>query len=262
MPLRSLPDALAFSSLLAAAIGFGLSFVSSLALDAPEPLHWALLTSAGTFVIYNLDRLRDTSRDLSTSPDRTAFIEGHREKLTLAVAAASILFGGLLFSAPTRVIYLCLAIGLVGLFHRRIKHASAFKAVYVSLAWVAACVGIPWLARGGNAARADAAWAAGILASALIANLIASNVRDGEAQFRPSRPEHALTIAAACAVIGMLLTRLAPAAVAPLGWIPLAEVVALLRFQKSERYGLLVIDGALLVGSLAAAAHFAFIAPT
>ena len=255
MPLRSIPDALAFSSLLAAAIGFALSTVASLALNATNGLHWALLTSAGAFVIYNLDRLRDTSRDLSTSPNRTAFIERHRSPLTLAVAAASILFGGLLFAAPRDVVLLCVAVGVIGLFHRRIKHASAFKAVYVSLAWVAACVGIPALARPGDPLAADSLWAAGILAAALLANLVASNVRDGEAQFEPTRPDRALDFARVCALVGIGLAFGAPRAVAPLGWIALAELLALLPFQKGERYGLLVIDGALLVGSLAAAAH-------
>lgn len=260
--LRFLADAVAFSSLLAAAIGFALSMVSSLALAAPDRLHWALLTSTGTFVIYNLDRLRDTSRDASTAPDRTAFVERNRGPLTLAVAAASILFGGLLFAAPQRVILLCLGVGLVGLLHRRIKRASAFKALYVSLAWVAACVGFPWLARGGALLAADAAWAGGVLAATLIANLAASNVRDGEAQFQPTRPERVLIFARGSALLGIGLACLAPPAIAPLGWIAAAELATLVRFQKNERYGLLVIDGALLLGSLASAAHFALVTAT
>ena len=44
----------------------------------------------GTFIIYNLDRLRDVDRDRTTSPERTAFVETHRSGLTRAVVLAAI----------------------------------------------------------------------------------------------------------------------------------------------------------------------------
>ena len=45
-----------------------------------------------------------------------------------------------------------------------------------------------------------------------------------------------------------------PAAVRPLAAIPVATLLVLARFRTSERYGLVAVDGALLVGALAALA--------
>jgi hypothetical protein len=252
MPLRPLTNAIAFSSLLVATVGFALTSVASLVLVSPQPLHWSLLSGLGTFIIYNLDRLRDTTRDRDTSPGRTAFIEAHRDQLTYAVALAAVAFGGLLMRAPRGIGALCIGIGLVGLLHRRIKRAAAIKAVYVSLAWVAACVGIPWLAAGRPLAGF---WLGAIMLPILSANLIASNLRDNEIQVLPTRPDLALRFARALTLLALVIALIAPARFAAVGWIAAAQGLALVGFREGERYGLLVVDGALLAGSLIALLH-------
>lgn len=252
-PLRLLIDAFAFSSLVAAAIGFALSGVSSLALVAPTPMHWALLSGLGAFIIYNLDRLRDTARDQDTSPERTAFVEEHRVALVYAVALVAIAFGGLLFAAPRDVGVLCIGIGVVGLFHRRIKKAAPIKTLYVSIAWILSCVGIPWIA----AERpSTGVWLAAIMLPILSANLIASNLRDNENQVLRSRPRLALRVAGVLVLLAWILVWLAPTRLAPIGWLAVSEGAALIAFRPGERYGLLAVDGALLIGSFLAALHF------
>lgn len=258
MSIRSALDALAFSSLLAACVGFSLCLAIGRALESPGRVRGALLVGLGTFIIYNLDRLRDTARDRSTSPDRTAFIEQHRGTLTFALAVAAIVFGGLLFSVSRAVAALVVAVGLIGLFHRRLKTGAARKALYVSGAWLLACLGIPWL----EAGRPDSAlWAGAMIFPPLLANLAASNVRDGEHETFRTRPDRLVAICGAMTLLSVVAALLAPTSLRPLVWIPIAEWVALLGFRPGERYGHLVIDGALLVGSLAALAHFAVGAP-
>jgi hypothetical protein len=56
-------------------------------------------------------------------------------------------------------------------------------------------------------------------------------------------------------LLAVVLSLSAPAPMAAIGWVGLAEGLALMGFRKGERYGLLVIDGALLAGSLASAIH-------
>lgn len=282
-------DWIAFSNLLPATIAAVLTLAASRALGggdhlaAARPLAWATLAGCGAFVIYGVDRLRDTRRDASTSPLRTAFVDRHRHWLAAAVALAA---GGLalgLARSPARVGLLCLAVGAVGLLHRRLKHfvpfagraagraepasralsgpgavsgtdsRSTFKALYVSLAWVAICVGVPWLEAGGGRPGAIA----GVLLAALFANLVASNLRDDEAPLLAGPPQRTLMAARGAALAGALLAGLGPDGLTPLIWIPLAEWGALAAFRRSERYGLLVVDGALLVGALASLAHFA-----
>lgn len=252
MPNRSVVDALAFSSLLAAGVGFALCFAISLSFRVPDPWHGSFLVGIGAFIIYNLDRLRDTRRDRSTSPSRTEFVERNRGGLTLAVAIAAILFGGLLSRAPHDVAWLCVAIGGVGFFHRRLKRGASIKALYVSLAWLLACVGIPWLAAG---RPAEGFRVAAILFPTLLANLMASNLRDNEHQILRSRPGALLSFARLLTVLGLGLAFFAGPPQRALFWIPLAELISLFGFRKDERYGLLVIDGALLAGSLLAIAH-------
>jgi len=255
-PLGRAADAVAFSSGLAAAIGGSLSLVASRVLGAPDAGSWAVLAASGTFIIYNLDRLRDIDRDLAISPLRTAFVVRNSRRLYAVVGIAAICFLATLATAPPSIMLLCMAIGLVGLFHRRLKEFTPLKAAYVSIAWVAACVGIPWLASG----RADAGpWVASILLASLTANLIASNLRDDEPHVEekaaPSGTAPALWLARAMTIFAVAITLAAPEALHPLVWIPVCEGLALANFRPSERYGLIAVDGGLLVGAFATAIH-------
>jgi 4-hydroxybenzoate polyprenyltransferase len=245
-------DAIAYSSGLATAVGAGLSLVSSRLLEADSASHWATLSAAGTFIIYNLDRLRDVERDRGTSPRRTAFIERNRRPIQGAVAIAAMIFAAACLVATRPIQALCLAIGAIGLFHRRLKEHAALKTLYVSLAWVASCVGIPWLAAG---RPPDGPWLAGILWLVLTANLIASDLRDDETQLPSARPRTILAIGLACTMAALALALMAPAPMAAVAWIALVEGLALVGFRAGERYGLLVIDGALLAGSACALLH-------
>jgi hypothetical protein len=217
-------------------------------LDAPDSRSWAFLAASGTFIIYNLDRLRDVARDRSTSPLRTRFVLRNQRRLSVAVGIASIGFAIKLLTVPLPVTLLCLAVGLIGLLHRRLKVLPALKTAYVSLAWVAACVGMPWLASG----QADGgAWLAGILLASLTANLIASNLPNDEAGAVGGSAMSTLWLARAMTVLAIGIALAAPAPLLALVWIPLSESLALARFDNTERYRLVAVDGALLVGAFA-----------
>jgi len=249
-------DAFAFSSGLAASIGASLSLVASGALGVSNPASWAFLAGSGTFIIYSLDRLRDLDRDRAISPLRTAFVLRNRPRLYAAVCIAAIGFVATLLLAPPSIILLCLAIGLVGLFHRRLKQAAALKTAYVSLAWVAGCVGIPWLASGH---ASGGPWIAGILLASLAANLIASNLRDGRGEAREPTDRgdtaQVLWLARGMAVLAITIALISPAALRALVWIPICEGLTLARFRPTERYGQIAVDGGLLVGALLASIH-------
>jgi len=242
-------DGLAFSSLLASAIGGGLSLVASRALQAPDAGRSALLASSGAFLIYTLDRLRDADRDRETAPARTAFVQRHRRILTTGLLVAGLLFAAAWLTARPAIQGLCGGIGVVGLLHRRLKAHPVLKTGYVSLAWVAGCVGIPWIA--GDRPE-EGLWLAASLLAVLVANLIASNLRDAETHPLSARPETILSIALAATAVGMTVALLAPGPAIVAGWIALLECLALAGFRADERYGLIVVDGALLVGSLLA----------
>lgn len=250
-------DGIVFSSGLAAAIGAAFSMVASQSLGAPRPFVWAFLTASGAFIIYGLDRLRDVDRDRVTSPLRTAFVLRHRRRLSIALCIASIGFAATLLRTSPAIFLLCGAIGLIGFFHRRMKQAVILKAAYVSVAWVAACVGMPWIASGPGRAGA---WISAILLASLGANLLASNLRDDQTGSVSGTHTPILWIARAMLVIAIVIAFLAPAALAPLAWIPACEGVALATFRSSERYGHIAVDGALLVGALASAAQLAWLA--
>ena len=165
-------------------------------------------------------------------------------------------FVAMLLTTPPSIILLCAAIGLIGLFHRRMKKVAALKAAYVSLAWVAACVGMPWIASGRAAAGP---WVAGVLFASLAANLIASNLRDDEGkatgEFARSDAVRVLWIARAMTVLAIGITLAAAVPIHPLIWIPLCEGIALTYFQPTERYGYIAVDGGLLIGALATSIH-------
>jgi hypothetical protein len=97
-------------------------------------------------------------------------------------------------------------------------------------------------------------WVAAVLGLAILANVIASNVRDEEGTAALLGTRRALALARTAAVAGALLGLLGPPPVRALAAVPIAMIGALAWFRRSESYGLIVIDGALLAGALAALA--------
>jgi hypothetical protein len=115
---------------------------------------------------------------------------------------------------------------------------------------------MPWIASG----RSEAGrWIAGILLASLAANLIASNLQDqtrevdGKAARSNTAP--ALWVARAMAVLGIGITLAAPDPLQTLVWVPIFEGVAVAFFRHTERYRHIAVDGALLIGALAASLH-------
>ena len=253
--LSGLADALAFSNGLPAAIAVGLSLVASQSLHSSNAAHSALIAGCGTFVVYGLDRLRDTDRDRATSPLRTRFTLRNARTLGVAIALAAVVLLAALPMASPFVVLLCGGVGGLGLLHRRLKDVAGLKTLYVSLSWVACCVGIPWINALPRETTRSALWIVAILFSAIAANLIASNHRDGEARLLADRPGWTPVFACSIAVVGVLLAWIPPtdlqSELRPLTWIPLAEAFALAFYRPSEHYGQLVVDGALLIGSIA-----------
>lgn len=237
-------DWLVFSSLIPAGIAGTLLLAACRAMGTALDAESALLAASGALVVYNIDRLRDLDADRKTSPLRTAFIEAHRPgilALTLAAVISSAVLG---VRAPTDVQLLCAAVLVLGLLHRRLKQRDAWKALYVTAAWVSVTAGIPATSASDGP---SIAWVLVVYSTAVGANLLATRLRGALAR-------NMLLAARALAGIGALAALLGPESVRPLACIPGTEALALAAFRPGERYGLLFVDGALLVGGLAALA--------
>jgi 4-hydroxybenzoate polyprenyltransferase len=243
-------DALLFSSLWVAAAAAALTGAVAAALGGGSAWGPLLLAFGGTLAVYDLDRLRDLERDRASAPARSAFVERHRSVL-IALCAAGAALGavGAWLCGPRALLPLAPALPLA-LAHRRLKRLWMAKALYVTTGWLLVVVGVPALAA--RAPGRAVAWAAALLGLAIFANAIASNVRDAEAAAAVLGGERPLRAARACAAASVAAGVLAPPAIRPLGLVGAATLAALLGFRRSERYGLAVVDGALLAGALAA----------
>jgi hypothetical protein len=248
---RSLLDALVFSNLWMAAAAGALVAAASRAMGtaiAPEAVGLAF---AGTLVVYNVDRLRDLHRDRHASRDRSAFVTEHKGRLiglSSAAAVASLYFGA---RAGWLAALMLLPVLGVGLFHRRLKRFENAKIVYIAASWTCVGFGLPAVL------APDAQnlhWVAAILAATMVANVTAFNVREEGTQGERVRRRRALQVARVCAGIGVTLGALAPAPSNALTAIALATLLALIGYRPTERFSPLFVDGALLVGSLIAAA--------
>jgi hypothetical protein len=256
-------EAIAFSPAIPAALAGLLTFLvggllSDEAAGADRGVI-AALAAAGSWVVYGIDRLRDLDRDRETSPRRAAFVERHRPALSLSLLAAGLLGGLCLLSAPLSTGLLCGGIGGVGLLHRRLKQIAALKTLYVSVAWTAVCVGLPWSAFGGRRALPLVLQLSAILLPCFWANLIASNLRDAETSWLRDRPRPVIAIAAAIATLGLMVALAGAAPGRVLAWVPAALLLALAGYRPSELYGHLVVDGALLGGSGLVAIHLSLL---
>ena len=249
-------DALVFSSLWVAAAAAALCAAASTALGRPAAGAAPGLAFGGTLAVYTLDRLRDLARDRATSPARSAFVERHRCVLSaLGAAGAALGAACALRAGPPAWLPLAAALPFA-LAHRRLKGLWRAKALYLSGSWVLVVVGVPAsaaLAEGRVPASAPL-FAAAIVGLAVFGNAIASNVRDAEAGAAVIGRGRALALARASAAASVAAALLAPPAVRPLGAVGAATLAALAAFRPTERYGLAVVDGALLVGAVVALA--------
>ena len=247
--LTWLLDAVVFSSLWLAAAAAVLVAASSRALGAPVDPASAALAACGTLVVYNVDRLRDTRRDLVTAPERTRFVQAHRRALVALTLLAGVASAALASRLGHAAALLLASVLLVGLLHRRLKRAALIKPLYVTAAWLAVVVGLPCYTA---SQPLRVGWVLASLGCALLANAIASNLRDDEAGTPGSRRARALRVARGTALVGIVAALSGPPEVRALSAVPLATLAVLLPFHPGERYGLVAVDGALLAGALLA----------
>jgi len=233
-------------------------YAAAAMLGVALPAEAAALGFAGTLVVYGVDRVRDLERDRSTTPARTAFVERHRRLLvglSILSAAVAVLSA---VNLPPGVWAMCAAAGALGFFHRRLKHVALWKTGYVTLAWVAVCVGIPVAAAAVTTAPTDALRAAGVIGLAIAGNLVASNLRDRESGAALVSARRAVLTSTACCTGGVLVALVSAPMLAPIPLLELAAVAGIAgRPSDSERYGLVVVDGALTVGALISLAAIA-----
>jgi hypothetical protein len=242
-------DTLAFSSVWVAAAAAALVAAASRALEIPFDPRLAGLAAAGTLVVYNVDRLRDLERDRLTAPVRSAFVERWRSALLGLAAAAAAAAVALTWLCGPRVFLVLLPTAAAGLLHRRLKHLVWAKGGYIALAWTAVAVGLPAVTA---AAPRNTLQVSVIVLLAVYANAIASNIRDAEAGAARIGLQRALHISRLVAGASLLVAAVGPTPVRPLLAVPLLTLGALVFFRADERYGLVVVDGALLVGALIA----------
>lgn len=243
-----------FTSLWAALVAPLLMLATAAASGFALPPAAAWLGFAGTLFVYGVDRLRDSQRDRSTTPARSAFVERHARPLVALAAISAVAAGVAALGLPTTSWAVCAVALVPGLLHRRLKHIAFAKTLYVTFAWLAVCIGVPVSAAG--AVPSSAAPAAAVLGLAIAANLVASNLRDGESG-ASRMPATALLVALALCAAGTLLALGLGGAARWLAPIPALELAAIAGLATGpgdrERYGMVVIDGALWLGAVPAA---------
>jgi len=196
---RRLPllDAVVFSCVWLGAAAGCLTAAAAVGLGVAIDPRAVGLAFTGTLVIYNVDRLRDLDRDRLTSPARSNFVVCHERALRGLTTAAAVVALALATAAGARIALLLAPVLAAGLAHRRLKRFAFAKHAYITVGWLLVVVGIPWVL---DPAVRGADWVVAALGSALLANAIASNVRDREAGAARLGPERALAVARVVAV--------------------------------------------------------------
>lgn len=204
------------------------------------------LAVAGTLVVYNVDRIRDVERDARTAPARSRFVRERGGGLALLVLAGALAAAGFGVAAGPRAAWVLAPVLAAGLLHRRLKQFAFAKSLYLTAAWLSVCVGLPAVLEPGARHVASVSC---VLGAPLLANAVASSVRDREAGTLRIGEARALRLARLAALAGLALALTASPDVRPLAWIPGLTLAALLGFRPDERYGHLVVDGSLLAGA-------------
>lgn len=192
----------------------------SMGLD-PDP---ELLTLAGlgTLGVYGFDR----------------WATGRRGRpLWVAPVVAAGALG--LRQPPAAIAILALVCGLA-LVHARLRELPWAKPAYIALAWVGVVVGLPWVLRGPGPVPE----ALGPVVLAILANVLACDAVDREAEAAQIAPVRVWWVARATALAGVVAGWGSPAAI-----IPATLLVALVRWPADRRWAERAVDGALLVGA-------------
>jgi hypothetical protein len=248
---RAWLDAALWSSAWLALAAATLTAAAARALGAAISPALLALAFGGTLAVYVLDRVRDLGRDRATAPARAAFVARHRRALLALGGLGAALAAGAAAALGPRPAALAALVGAVGLAHRRLKRFAAAKPAYLTFAWTAVPVGLPAAA---DPAALHLGWAAAVVGATVLPNVMLSNLRDREALAGRLGARRTLAIASAILLAGLAAALAAPAPVRSLAALPLAMGAAAAAFRPSERYGALVVDGALLAGALAALA--------
>lgn len=243
--LRRLGDAVTWSSLWVAAAAVALTGAAGATLGAGAPLPVLVLTAAGTLVVYTVDRLRDVERDLATAPERSAFIRRHETGLRVQTGVAGAVAAWAGWRAGLAVVAVAGAVAVLGLLHRRLKRFAWIKPVYLTLAWTAVCVGLPAAATRTTLGL----WPVVCVVGATVqANVALSNLRDDEGLAHRLGGRRVLALAAGFLLAALGIALSAGASVRPLAVLPLVALPTVVFYRPGERYGALVVDGALLAG--------------
>lgn len=188
---------------------------------------WDLLavTALGTLGVYGFDRwmVRRTGKPWWVLP---------------VLAAAGI--GMTLPGAAIRILAGVCALALV---HHWLREVPWFKPVYIALAWLGVVVGLPWVIRGDGPIPA----AALPIALAIVANVLACDAVDREAEAAQIGPRRVWQIARLVAGVGVVVGWPAPAAA-----VPAAMLLAMVRWPVTRWWAERGLDGALLVGGIVA----------
>ena len=258
--VRRFLDVLAYSSVLAAAVAATLATAATLAFKLPPAPFVIALVMSGTLVVYNIDRLRDLEQDRRRAPLRSAFVEGHQRRLGLLTVLAALVSGISALELPPAAVGLCTGVLALGLLHRRLKHIRGIKTLYLTVAWLAVVLGLPLLGTSTPPGPASVGGTFAIIGSAILANLLASNLdrRKADESRGHGVNRSRLGFAIVVAGLGVGSALVAPEALQSLVLIPLAELLVLCRFREGEHYDLVVIDGALFAGACGAIALMLF----
>jgi 4-hydroxybenzoate polyprenyltransferase len=253
-------DGLAYAGIIATAVAGSITIAVSRALEIPVHFGVVGVAMLGTSVVYNVDRLRDLSRDRKNAPLRSEFIERHRPFLVGLVALSAVASLGLAWGLGLAALLLCAGVLVTGLMHRRLKVLRSIKCLYVAAAWTAVVVGLPLLGaeslESGSRSGPSVGWTVAIVGCGFLANLLASNIEPEISAPAGAKARRVfsgvLALAAAASVFGIVFAYLGPEQFQALGFIPAAEMAALASYQSGERFRLIALDGALVGGALAA----------
>ena len=192
---------------------------------------WPLVavTGLGTVAIYGFDRwaIDRAGPPFWILPLLPAAVLG----LRLPVAAIPILVG------------VC---GLA-LVHARLRELPWTKPLYITVAWIGVVIGVPWVLRGGGSVPLALA----PLTLAIVANVLACDAVDREAEAAQIDPHRVWWLARILALTGVVVALMSPGAEA-IAAVPAMLVLALIPWPVSRRWVERGLDGALMAGALLA----------
>lgn len=240
----SILNTVLYSGIFTATIASFLSILTFYILNNDIVIYRIFLIFSGTLFIYNLDHIIDIKPDRTTNPQRSRYIHKNKSGLILLTTISGIIAACIFYSCQIRDNLMLIPVFLFGIFHWKFKSRKLFSAFYITCSWLLVVVIFPL--SNSFEFNINIAFLLLILGLTIMGNALVFMADD----MNTDKKNKTVYCSKLLVLAALLFSLISPDNLKFLLFIPALTLLALFFYRQNEKYVLLYLDGALLLGGI------------